>query len=142
MIEVFGKIELPKSLLTNTNNITNVESNPCDSHMGLLSLFVHSRREKEALSVWMMKEYGLVDSWIKLYMIGPRLPDPRLGVFDDATVILCSGVYSDVVLLDALIGAIKRGGFTVTLDFCTYMESLVLLKEIATLPFSFASFSV
>lgn len=125
--EEFGEMELPGSL------VHEFPSNMVASVMGeSLSVLVHDRRAfTKQCTVWVLKEYGVVESWSKQYEIDL---DGRLvlmlGLRKNGEMLLVLG--KELVSYDPESEGIKKLGLSACKDsfwLGDYMETLVLLEE-------------
>ncbi|KAK9285977.1 hypothetical protein L1049_025179 [Liquidambar formosana] len=124
--EVFGEIKLPEC---SREDIVLEKAAMVDS----LSLFVCSQvGDKKRLVVWVMKEYGVAESWIKQFTFDwpVYLLSPFLGFMKNGEVVLRDR-NGELVLCDPRAQQVKkiqiRGvGY---IDIFYYVESLVLLNE-------------
>ncbi|VFQ77058.1 unnamed protein product [Cuscuta campestris] len=110
---------------------------PSELTLGVLcgDLCVMCRYEKYQLDVWVMREYGVVESWTKIVAIPPTdeyplyqsYSSPLLGIANNGEVGLVSG-YSNIVVYDPKTQALRYPeitNFGDILEAETYVESLV-----------------
>ncbi|KAK9284539.1 hypothetical protein L1049_023714 [Liquidambar formosana] len=100
-----------------------------------LSSFVYSREgEKERVDIWVMKEYGALESWTNQFTFDQRVNFifPLLGFMKNGEVVLKDDD-GELVLYDPRVQQVKEiqiRGVQGSLDVLTYyMESLVCLNE-------------
>ncbi|KAL5713841.1 hypothetical protein ACHQM5_015882 [Ranunculus cassubicifolius] len=97
--EVFGEISLPSEI--NPNEVEDVVVSELG---GLLCYTCQFPRQGDGVHIWVMKEYGMANSWAKQYVI--KLPmttswelyvEP-LDIVDDGKVLYCLGVNHQLFL--------------------------------------------
>ncbi|KAJ8747797.1 hypothetical protein K2173_006950 [Erythroxylum novogranatense] len=121
--ELFDSINLPKIVVTEWNELS---VTVCQKSLGVFHLDDHH------CNIWVMQEYGVVDSWIKIFIIDRRGVIERPLCFRSNGEILMESVNDKLITYDAEeqkiydLGIIGFGGW------CraeSYVESLVLLNE-------------
>ncbi|XP_075643504.1 putative F-box protein At3g10240 isoform X2 [Castanea sativa] len=130
--EVFGVISVPKAAFSANDDVhTSVIG-------GLLSLLCHDARKdtvNKRCSIWVMREYGVVDSWTKLFTVDLNGEILRvLGMRKNGHILVHTNVPGDWELssYDPESQQVKKLGICGRQNyFCVdnYMENLVLLDK-------------
>lgn len=129
--EKFGEILAPNFDREGTNNL----QVSADVLRGLLILIVHYVKDfdmVESCCIWVMREYGVAESWTMNYSIVPQGSISRSLCIanDNALLMLMSG--REVVSYDFDQLQFKHIGFVgnyIALGLVPFVESLVLFKE-------------
>lgn len=125
--EVFGEVMLPDSLANDI--VYDMSVSICRD--SLAALKYNKEIGQESCVVWVMREYGVSESWTKLYTIRVLETLTRtIGFRKDGEVVL-SLCNNELVSYDPVAGQIKGLGITGNIRSFfvgNYVESLVLLK--------------
>ncbi|XP_057461076.1 F-box protein At3g07870-like [Actinidia eriantha] len=94
----------------------------------LISLVVYQDREADKwFDIWVMNEFGVRESWTKLFRIGPLFGIKRPLSFWKKDVVLIEDEYGELVLYDLCRQEMKQLGFHARkgmLNVLVYKESL------------------
>ncbi|XP_059663277.1 F-box protein CPR1-like isoform X2 [Cornus florida] len=124
--EVFGEVMLPDGLAAQSGQDLSVSV-----FAKLLSVLHYEyRAKKQRCSVWVMKEYSVVNSWVKLYTIDLQGGIQRIIGFRKNEEVLLTTARGKLVSYDPNTLRMKSLGIRGAIDSFyvdDYMESLVLL---------------
>lgn len=130
--EVFREVILPSALAEQRPTYLSVAS--FGESLAVLS---SAQMGRGASCVWVMKDFGLVESWTKLYSVNlPGVLDRTLGFRKNGEVLL-STTYNSLLSFDPGTRTIMNTGITgssYSFNVDTFMESLVLLKDKVVVP--------
>ncbi|KAK9268925.1 hypothetical protein L1049_000690 [Liquidambar formosana] len=123
--EVFGEIMLPNRFKENDQELT---LGVFKDSLGMI-VFPDEREQFALRFVWVMKEYGISDSWVNLFTIGPLEKIGRpLGFGWDNEVLFRDYEEKLFSYCHDTRGS-RHIGMRSILDAFTYVESLVLVNE-------------
>lgn len=122
--EVFNEILLPDTLVEDFRAVMSLTV-----HKGCLALLRY-RHMRNVCSIWVMKEYGVVDSWTRMYRV--KLKEGLQGVVGlrNNDLLMCKDG-SELVSYDPKSNVIKELGLSSTsraFSLNNYQRTLVLLK--------------
>ena len=127
--EKFRKLALPPG---------HMEAKTFETHLSSFKgklAFIRSERLGRVFSVWVMREYGVVDSWTKLFVVPFQRISHCTAFTDYGSLLMFSYNYisrfkydCEFVLVDIETLQEKKDlGIQISLSAATFMESLVLL---------------
>lgn len=130
--EKFGEIMLPMYHEDGEGESPQVSVAVLRESLALIVCSISNLRLIEGCYIWVMREYGMVESWTKQYSIVPeeRIVRP-LGIVNnsDFGMLLISGELVSYDLNELAFKHLEIGDNEVTLDMVNFSESLVLHNE-------------
>ncbi|XP_030967226.1 F-box protein CPR1-like [Quercus lobata] len=128
--EKFRKLALPPGHIIDAKNLETHIS----SFKGKLA-FIRSEYPGRVFSIWVMREYGVVDSWTKLFVVPFQKITHCTAFTEYGSLLVFSYIYTNriksgqkFVLVDIETLQEKNDlGIQISLSAATFMESLVLL---------------
>lgn len=130
--EVFNKLMFPNSIANHTHKLS---ITMLGDSLAVLE-FMYWERGHRSYCVWIMKEYGVSESWTKLFTVNIPYWLWNVAFREDGRIILplknnklafCDPESYEIEDLD-------NAGDFVTYGILTYTESLVLLKGRSSIP--------